>query len=106
MVGKIRECNKRRIHTRTCAIYTEEIAMILPRGTELTEHYCDMVVKLAQSKDIGNDRYYVLDSFTTRAKAEEAQKIVKGFGFNARIVNDYGIKVYIRKGLHKKQKRG
>jgi hypothetical protein len=79
--------------------------MMLPSfNRELTEHFCDSVVRFGSRKTIGNDDYYLLSHFPKQSEAEQAAEIARSFGYNARVISDYGIAVYIKKSLKKRRK--
>jgi hypothetical protein len=71
--------------------------MVSVNGREITPHLCEMVTKLSQRKDIGGHAYYLLGHIR-RPEAEKAQKAARECGYNARIIDDFGTAVYIRKG--------
>ena len=69
-------------------------------GIEITPHYCEMVTKLAISKDFAGSRWYLLGHMN-RALAEKAAESARGCGYNARIIDDFGTAVYIKKSLRR-----
>lgn len=75
--------------------------MVSINGREITPHLCETVTKLSSSKDIGGKRYHLLGHIR-RPDAEKAAAAARVCGYNARIVDDFGTAVYIRKGRKKR----
>lgn len=70
--------------------------MVNARDREITPHFCEMITKLAPHKEIGGHRFYLLDH-VRRPEAEKVAKAARACGYNARIVDDFGTAVYIRR---------
>lgn len=71
-------------------------------GREITPHYCEMVTKLAPAKDIGSNRYHLL-GHVRRPEAEKVAEAARECGYNARIIDDFGTAVYIRKSISRRK---
>lgn len=65
-------------------------------GKEITPYLCEMVTKLSSAKLIGQNRYYLL-GHVRRPEADKVAKAARNCGFNARIIDDFGTSVYIRR---------
>jgi len=77
--------------------------MVSIDGREITSHYCEMVTKLAPAKDIGGHRFYLLGR-VRRPHAEVVAKVVREFGYNVRIIDDFGTALYIKKSSKRKRR--
>jgi hypothetical protein len=73
---------------------------------ELTKHHCEQVIMLRHNPiKIGKETFYKISNFKTHADAEKAAEIVREFGYNARVINDYGSAVAIKESNKKKGRK-
>ena len=80
--------------------------MIIPGfDRELTKHHCEQVMMLRYNPvKIGKETFYTIGHFNTHSDAEKAADIVREFGYNARVINDYGSAVAIKEKAKKGRK--